>query len=273
MYNNLRLKIKLMLNKLKKNDSIFFILKNIQYFLKFVIKKIISFSGTEERLSKIESAMTYQFKEEEFLWEKLCLNGQKYRKKIIEDILKNSKFDLILETGTEYGYTSKFLSQFCEKVITIEKSKPIYLIARENLKDNPKIKLILNDSKNILNILGNEKNIVDSKIFFYLDAHSEGDYPLIEELDYIVNNVKEFVILIDDFQVPDDEGYGYDSFMGRKLNIKFIRDVIKQNFSFYFPSISSSEETGRLRGYILITNIDSEKEKLDKIGELKRFIF
>ena len=102
----------------------------------------------------------------------------------------------------------------------------------------------------LTNILGNEKNIVDSKIFFYLDAHSEGDYPLIEELDYIVNNVKEFVILIDDFQVPDDEGYGYDSFMGRKLNIKFIRDVIKQNFSFYFPSISSSEETGRLRGYI-----------------------
>ena len=43
--------------------------------------------------------------------------------------------------------------------------------------------------------------IITKKIFFYLDAHSEDDYPLIDELSFIIKNIENFVILIDDFQV------------------------------------------------------------------------
>ena len=95
-----------MIKKLKKNDFIFFILKNIQLFLKRSIKKLLVFSGEDERISKIENALISNHKKTEFLWEEMCLNGQKFRRKILEKFLKNSKFDLIVETGTEYGFTS-----------------------------------------------------------------------------------------------------------------------------------------------------------------------
>ena len=51
--------------------------------------------------------------------------------KIITEILSKINFTNIVETGTEYGFTTKYLSQFCKKIITIEKSKPIYLIAKK----------------------------------------------------------------------------------------------------------------------------------------------
>ena len=51
-----------MINKLKKNDLIFFILKNIQLFLKRSIKKLLIFSGEDERISKIENVLINQHK-------------------------------------------------------------------------------------------------------------------------------------------------------------------------------------------------------------------
>ena len=263
-----------MINKLKKNDLIFFILKNIQLFLKRSIKKLLIFSGEDERISKIENVLINQHKKKEFSWEKMCLNGQKFRKKILEKFLDNSKFDLIVETGTEYGFTTKFLSKYCDKILTVEKSKSVYLLALDNLKETSNIKLIQNDSKKIFEILkDNDKNFNKKKIFFYLDAHSEDDYPLIDELNFIIKHVENFVILIDDFQVPDDDGYGYDSFQGKKLNIKFIKNILINNLSLFFPSIESSEESGRLRGYVFITNNKIDKELLNSIDELNQFNF
>ena len=62
-----------MINKLKKNDLIFFILKNIQLFLKRSIKKLLIFSGEDERISKIENVLINQHKKKEFSWEKMCV--------------------------------------------------------------------------------------------------------------------------------------------------------------------------------------------------------
>ena len=261
-----------MIKKLKKNDFIFFILKNIQLFLKRSIKKLLVFSGEDERISKIENALISNHKKTEFLWEEMCLNGQKFRRKILEKFLNNSKFELIVETGTEYGFTTKFLSNYCDKILTVEKSKPVYLLALANLKEISNIKLIQNDSKKIFEILkDNDENYNKKKIFFYLDAHSEDDYPLIDELSFIIKNIENFVILIDDFQVPNDDGYGYDSFQGKKLNIKFIKDLLTNDLSLFFPAIKSSQETGRLRGYVFITNNKIDKELLSSIDELNQF--
>ena len=172
-------------------------------------------------------------------------------------------------------YTLTLLScKYCDKILTIEKSKSIYLLALDNLKETSNIKLIQNDSKKIFEILkDNDENFNKKKIFFYLDAHSEDDYPLIDELNFIIKHVENFVILIDDFQVPDDDGYGYDSFQGKKLNIKFIKNILTNNLSLFFPSIESSEESGRLRGYVFITNNKIDKELLNSIDELNQFNF
>ena len=102
-----------MIKKLKKNDFLFFILKNIQLFLKRSIKKLLVFSGEDERISKIENALISNHKKTEFLWEEMCLNV-KNLEKILEKFLNNSKFELIVETGTEYGFKEIF-KNYCDK--------------------------------------------------------------------------------------------------------------------------------------------------------------
>lgn len=260
---------------LKRNDFVFYILKNIQRYLKLIINKIINFSGINQRISNLENSLIHDLYENEFDWKNYCLNGQKFRKKIVTEIFEKISFKYVIETGTEYGFTTKYFSQFCENVLSIEKSKPIFKIAKKNLKNEKNVKLILNDSKNLKSILETEnsdKKIENiDQIFFYLDAHSEDDYPLLDEISYIVNNYKNYILLIDDFEVPNDENYGYDSYRGKKLNIKFIRNLLTKNEVIFFPKIPSHKETGRLRGYTIISKNETFNNTLENIEELSKF--
>ena len=53
--------------------------------------------------------------------------------------------------------------------------------------------------------------------------------------------------------------------------IKFIKDLLTNDLSLFFPAIKSSQETGRLRGYVFITNNKIDKELLSSIDELNQF--
>jgi hypothetical protein len=256
---------------LKKNNKLFFILKNIQILIKKLINKFISYSDAETRIGKIESVLAEIALDNKLDWEKFYLNGQHYRRKIISEILNSSNFDYIVETGTEYGFSTAYFSTFNKKIFSIEKSKPLFYLAKKKLKNFKNINLILNDSKNIESILDEHKIYKENKVFFYLDAHSENDYPLLNELKFITSFYNNNLILIDDFQVPGDDGYGYDSFNGKKLNLNLISNSLVGKNYIYFPKISSKIETGRLRGYVLITNNNDIKKKLDSINELYLF--
>jgi hypothetical protein len=256
---------------LKKNDKLFFILKNIQLLIKKLLNKIIKYSDIENRLGQIESFLAEANNDKKLEWEKHYLNGQYYRRKIISELLKKINFDSIIETGTEYGFSTAYFSTFGKKVFSIEKSTILFYLAKKKLENFKNIHLILNDSKNIKKILNQYEIDKESKVFFYLDAHSENDYPILEELEFITSSYQNNLIIIDDFQVPNDDGYGFDSFNGRKLNLKLIsKSLIGKNF-IYFPKISSNIETGRLRGYVLITNNEEIKKKLDSTNELYLF--
>jgi hypothetical protein len=256
---------------LKKNDKLFFILKNIQILIKKLINKFISYSDAESRIGRIESVLAEIALNNKLDWEKFYLNGQHFRRKIISEILTSINFDYIVETGTEYGFSTAYFSTFNKKIFSIEKSKPLFYLAKKKLENFKNINLILNDSKNIEEILNKHKIDRENKVFFYLDAHSENDYPLLDELKFITSFYGNNLILIDDFQVPGDDGYGFDSFNGKKLNLNLISNsLIGENY-IYFPKVSSKIETGRLRGYVLITNSNDIRKKLDSINELYFF--
>ncbi len=71
-----------------------------------------------------------------------------------------------------------------------------------------------------------------------------------EELKIISNNWKDFVIIVDDFKVPGDEGYLYDDY-GQEKSLTmsvFEKEFADNGLSCFFPSLDSIDETGAKRG-------------------------
>ena len=78
------------------------------------------------------------------------------------------------------------------------------------LSDMEGVHVELKDSRNFLRDLRQSEPAAKT-VFFYLDAHWYDDLPLAEEMDLIGSYWKNYVILIDDFQVPDDRNYHRNS--------------------------------------------------------------
>jgi len=99
----------------------------------------------------------------------------------------------IIETGTFEGETVKLLQEYgkFDNILSIEINEALYLAAYNMFKNDPRVKLYLGDSIDVL------KKIVphlSEASTFWLDAHASGPYkggtypsPLIQELQIIAN--------------------------------------------------------------------------------------
>jgi hypothetical protein len=88
-----------------------------------------------------------------------------------------------------------------------------------------------------------------------VEVSRRGDLPLGEEIAIIIQSWKNAVIMIDDFQVPGDPGYGFDDHgPGKEL----IRSYLPRmpGWRIYFPAASSAEETGSRRGCAVLAAPD-----------------
>ena len=120
-----------------------------------------------------------------------------------------------------------------------------------------------------------KKKISKSKkvTFFYLDAHKQNlPSPLLLELEVIFKNLENFIIVIDDFLVPHDHKYGYDSDFGSILKIAHIKKFLNySNISYFFPKQKSKYETGFKRGSIYISKGNRCKILCKSISELIQY--
>ena len=89
------------------------------------------------------------------------------------------------------------------------------------------------------------------RTLFYLDAHWEEHLPLRNELELISRKFNLWIAVIDDFNVPGDDGYGFDNYgAGQILNMDYIRQCKINNAAIFFPNVSSKWETGAKRGSV-----------------------
>ena len=155
---------------------------------------------------------------------------------------------MIVETGT-LGNTTEFLAKFSfARVVSYEISKFLFLIARNRLFKYSNCELILKDSTE--GILQN-KNFSE-KTFFYLDAHGyDFKLPLEKELNHI-KKFDNFVILIDDFKVENNNKWKYDSYDGFELSLDNL-NIDLTNLNIYFPNYDISLD-GRQKGFVIISN-------------------
>lgn len=195
------------------------------------------------------------------------LNGQSGRREICREILQKIPFHVIVETGTFRGTTTAFLRDTSGlPVHTVEAVPRFFYYSRQRLREHPGIHSTLGDSRAFLKGLSRRPEFPKDRVFFYLDAHWQSDLPLAEELQIIAESWSDPVIMVDDFEVPDDPGYGFDDYgEGKRLAMEYLPAAIVSDFRFFWPVIRSSEETGLRRGCVVIARKDGAATRLAEV--------
>src|SRR3989337_1684244 len=175
------------------------------------------------------------------------LNGQAGRQEIIRDLARNVEFDLVVETGTYRGNSTEFFSHVLGlPILTVEANPRFFDYSARRLAAYPDITVEHGDSRPFLRRLA--ARTVDKTTLFYLDAHWEKDLPLGEEMAIIAEHWDQAVVVIDDFEVPDDSGYTFDDYgPGKRLCIDYLPET--PGWQVFFPSLPSGKETGGRRGW------------------------
>jgi hypothetical protein len=173
-------------------------------------------------------------------------NGQTARQALFVDIIAKTQPHAIVETGTFLGVTTELMSQTALPVFTIELHRRNYGFARARFWRKRNVRLLHGDSRTALRRLfdGALHPLSGLTVFFYLDAHWNDDLPLAEEINIVFSRCPLAVVMIDDFEVPSDAGYGYDDYgPGKALVSGYIRPAISAHqLRAYYPSTPSAAD-------------------------------
>jgi hypothetical protein len=143
------------------------------------------------------------------------LNGQLRRKEMFVELVEALRPDAIVETGTWTGNSAGYMAETTGlPVYSCEIEPRFHAVASMRLANVPGIHLSLSDSRAYLRELS-DGPLAGKVVLFYLDAHWGQETPLVEEVDWIASHWDRWAAVIDDFQVPDDEGYGFGQHFSR----------------------------------------------------------
>jgi predicted O-methyltransferase YrrM len=196
-----------------------------------------------------------------------------FAKQDIESLITRFGIKRVVETGSYYGWSTKVFASLVESVDSIE-IEPNYIEeAKKHLEGITNVNLHLGDSVTVMNeiVSENEKNIL-----FFLDAHWQEHWPILNELEVIKNKKLKPVICIHDFFVPggtklrqkngrivskhyfDGSKFGYDEFNSVALDFKYIENSLKEiygeDFNYHYNTNTDKVDSGLI--YIYPSNND-----------------
>lgn len=188
-------------------------------------------------------------------WKFTPFNGQIQRIRDIVGIVEEFKPDLCIETGTFIGSTTSHLAQLApEGVKTIEINQSYLSVAQERFKMNHKsspIQTYFGDSAKEISVILNSLP-KDKKVLAYLDAHWLDAIPTRAEVEALENWGGQWVAIVDDFKIPHDTGFGFDSYGEVTIGAEIFVGI--SNLVVCGPARNSSKETGARRGTGYVTN-------------------
>ena len=197
-------------------------------------------------------------------WSSLPFNGQSRRMRVISDISQKLNVGAVIETGTYLGSTTPYLASiFSCKTFTVEIDPFYFERARRRFRQNHKnldIDIKLGDSAvKIEELLG----LIDTNqlIFAYLDAHWLDAIPTRKEIQALLNWGGDWIAVVDDFKVPGDSGYKFDSYGETIIGLDIIPN--DSNLEVWVPRESSNLESGVRSGTGYIFSHKSIRLKLD----------
>jgi hypothetical protein len=185
-------------------------------------------------------------------------NGQRSRQDLFYSLVEKFTPVAIVETGTYLGTTTEFLAATGLPIFSVESDPRRYGFAKIRLWRRRNVHLMRGDSRATLQMWfdGPLRWTRNQTLFVYLDAHWNDDLPLAEELEIVFGACPSAIVMIDDFQVPFDDGYGYDAYGAHKsLTTELIEpSVAVHSLQVFYPSTPSVQETGLRRGCVVIAS-------------------
>lgn len=198
------------------------------------------------------------------------LNGSATRAAVFQELLRRRAITAIVETGTFRGLTTEYFADTGVPVHTSESNPRFWAYARAKLRLRPNVQVFLGDSRQLLRQLIQDPAMPKDRVFFYLDAHWEKDLPLREEVDLIFRNWTRAIVMVDDFQVPDDPGYKFDDYgEGMRLALAYLEPVANLGISAFFPKLPGSQESGLKRGWAVLAADPAAIGELSQIELLR----
>lgn len=197
-------------------------------------------------------------------------NGQAFRQQMFLDLEAAFRFPIIVETGTHRGTTTEYLLRNSRAAIhTVETTSRYRGFARARFLLRRRVRLHAMDSRAFLRRHLGRPEFRRGPVFFYLDAHWFDDLPLREECELILRHGVAAVVMIDDFEVPGDPGYGFDDYgPGHRLSLDLLRGLARDGLSAFVPRAPAEEETGARRGCVVIGTTHGVCENLSRIARL-----
>jgi hypothetical protein len=199
-------------------------------------------------------------------------NGQSFRQRLFAELAGAIAFESVIETGTYRGTTTAHFRQITDAAIhSFEANPRHYGFATQQLKSVRNLHLHCCDSRDGLTALATAR-MMRGNAFFYLDAHGFGDLPLASEIALAFGHWPGAVVMVDDFAVPDDPGYGFDDYgAGQALTLEYLADNQILPSGVWFPRCASAAETGERRGCVVLADDADLIRRLDALETLRRW--
>ncbi len=200
------------------------------------------------------------------------MNGQTARCQAVREIVSHCRIEQIVETGTNLGDSADWFAQMGLPFFTSEIKPHWSEFSRLRLQKYKNANVVEGRSTDLIKRLAADHSRCSLRTFFYLDAHWQKYLPLRNEVELIADRFPKSVTMIDDFQVPDDPGYRFDDYgPDQRISLEYLRPLNKE-FSIFFPSTASHEETGRRRGSAVLAMDEEISLILERLPELRRWV-
>ena len=177
-------------------------------------------------------------------------NGQAARYRQLIRISEKLNPTVAIETGTYLGISTPILATLVTgRTYTIEYVQEFAEKARSKFElyspDAP-IELIVGDSGTQIHYVLQKLNPSTEVVLAYLDAHWEKNIPLTTELSELISWGDNWIAVIDDFKIPGDASYGFDTYGDKILDKSLIPEAT--DVLVFVPSRKGESETGARRG-------------------------
>lgn len=200
-------------------------------------------------------------------------NNQLARQALFQALIAAFRPWTIVETGTYRGSTTEYFAAIGLPVFTAEANHHAFGFALMRLWRRRNVNMLHGDSRAMLRSLlaGPSWNSRGGNPLFYLDAHWEQDLPLAEEIDIVFSAATDAIVIIDDYEVPGDAGYGFDDYgPGKALDADYIKpSVDAHGLAMFYPSTPSENETGVKRGCVVLAKAKAHGDRLASLPLLR----